>query len=146
MKKYLIISICSIIFIISIILSIVCINFKNLYTLKIKEGSLSNTELTIILKEPFPLSNYYFFDLFDIEKKINGKWTLLPYDKKHESTLTSYPVDENLTLEYHFEWEDIYGKLDKGEYRIIGEFTHKNKDKRYKIYIPFKLGNDKNNS
>ena len=101
------------------------INLAENITMKIKEGSLTNTGATVIITD---LSGDENVDLinrkFKIDYKKNDKWYRLESKIKNEVTvMTTDNVMENgdNTYTQEINWERYYGKLDKGHYRIVKE-------------------------
>lgn len=101
------------------------LNLAENITMKIKEGSLTNTGATVIIAN---LSGDENVNLINSEFKIdymkNDKWYRLESKIKHEITvMTGGNVVDNKDNTYTQEinWEKYYGKLDKGHYRIVKE-------------------------
>ena len=101
------------------------LNLAENITMKIKEGSLTNTGATVIITD---LSGDESVDLinrkFKIDYKKNDKWYRLESKIKNEVTvMTTDNVMENggNTYTQEINWEKYYGKLDKGHYRIVKE-------------------------
>ena len=101
------------------------LNLAENITMKIKEGSLTNTGATVIITD---LSGDESVDLinrkFKIDYKKNDKWYRLESKIKNEVTvMTTDNVMENggNTYTQEINWERYYGKLDKGHYRIVKE-------------------------
>ena len=68
--------------------------------------------------------NYSDFDVLDIQHKKDNGW----YERDHSrmsSTLTMKLQDltAHTSLTYVYQWEDMYGKLPKGTYRIVYTLT-----------------------
>lgn len=84
----------------------------------IKEGTLTNTNATLIIKNNSDQKVRYGED-FQMEIKKNNKWYQL--NIKHEVffTLAATILDAQEQREIELNWEDEYGKLKKGTYRII---------------------------
>lgn len=133
MKKRVIIVLGVLVLLIVILALIICfkpreiknINLAENITMKIKEGSLTNTGATIIITD---LSGDENVDLinrkFKIDYKKNDKWYRLESKIKNEVTvMTTDNVMENgdNTYTQEINWERYYGKLDKGHYRIVKE-------------------------
>lgn len=133
MKKRVIIVLGVLVLLIVILALIICfkpreiknINLAENITMKIKEGSLTNTGATVIITD---LSGDENVDLinrkFKIDYKKNDKWYRLESKIKNEVTvMTTDNVMENgdNTYTQEINWERYYGKLDKGHYRIVKE-------------------------
>lgn len=88
-------------------------------TMNIKKGTLTNKGATIIItdlnEEKCPFSDIYY-----IEKYENNKWVRLKEIAENVfSDLVEYKAGQNNTLEFEINWEPIYGKLNKGKYRLV---------------------------
>lgn len=133
MKKRVIIVLGVLVVLIVILALIICfkpreiknINLAENITMKIKDGSLTNTGVTVIITD---LSGDENVDLinrkFKIDYKKNDKWYRLESKIKNEVTvMTTDNVMENgdNTYTQEINWERYYGKLDKGHYRIVKE-------------------------
>ena len=133
MKKRVVIVVSVLVLLIVILALIICfkpreiknINLAENITMKIKEGSLTNTGATVIITD---LSGNENLDLiskeFKIDYKKNNKWYKLESKIKNEVTvMTGENVVDNKDNTYTQEinWERYYGKLDKGHYRIVKE-------------------------
>ena len=95
----------------------------------IKEGTLTNTGLTIILKNNTDDEYVYGPDYY-VEKYDDGKW-------KEPSTITgdplawndiAYTLKPNDSVELNIDFKLSYGELPVGEYRLIKRFS-KEKDR-----------------
>lgn len=133
MKKRVIIVLGVLVVLIVILALIICfkpreiknINLAENITMKIKDGSLTNTGVTVIITD---LSGDENVDLinrkFKIDYKKDVKWYRLESKIKNEVTvMTTDNVMENgdNTYTQEINWERYYGKLDKGHYRIVKE-------------------------
>lgn len=88
-------------------------------SIKIKEGTLTNTGATIIITDTTD-KNYSYGEPFRIDKKENGKWKEAPkvIDDAFFNEPAYYP-DENNEIVREINWEWIYGKLKPGTYRFV---------------------------
>ena len=133
MKKRVVIVVSVLVVFVSLLALLICFKpkeIKNLnlaenITMKIKEGSLTNTGATVIITD---LSGDENVDLinrkFKIDYKKNDKWYRLESKIKNEVTvMTTDNAMENgdNTYTQEINWEKYYGKLDKGHYRIVKE-------------------------
>lgn len=89
-------------------------------TMTIKDGTLTRSGATIIITDLSGKDNVYGTQ-YRIDKKVNGNWEQLKYVNKQNYawTLIGYRVDENNKLQLEMNWENLYGTLDDGEYRIV---------------------------
>lgn len=133
MKKRVVIVVGVLVLLIVILALIICfkpreiknINLAENITMKIKDGSLTNTGATVIITD---LSGNENVDLinrkFKIDYKKNDKWYRLESKIINEvSVMTTDNAMENGDNSYTQEinWERYYGKLGKGHYRIVKE-------------------------
>ena len=104
-------------------------NWNNVY-ISIKENTLTYTEATFIIKNKNFISVDYLVDDYHIYKKNGDRWKQLP------ELSTNYPDNFNArisnprilyTYERNINWENKYGKLDSGIYRIDFQFNSFNK-------------------
>lgn len=96
---------------------------QNDVSMMIKEGTLTNTNVTLIIKNNSDKKVRYG-ESFQMEIKKNNKWYQL--NMKHEVffTLAATILDAQEQREIELNWEDEYGKLKKGTYRIIKDMDH----------------------
>lgn len=84
--------------------------------MSIKEGSLSNNGLTLIIKDTSKRNNIYGNDYY-IEEFTNNRWNKVK--TKNDLIFTSIGYRINGTKEFKINFEYNYGTLKKGHYRII---------------------------
>lgn len=90
-----------------------------LVNISIKEGTLTKTGATIIITDNNP-NKIIYGTSFYIEKYENSDWhEVMPINNNYGFNDMAYYVDENGKLELEQNWEYIYGKLNKGIYRIV---------------------------
>lgn len=90
-----------------------------LVNISIKEGTLTKTGATIIITDNNP-NKIIYGTSFYIEKYENNDWhEVMPINNNYGFNDMAYYVDENGKLELEQNWEYIYGKLNKGIYRIV---------------------------
>ncbi len=102
-------------------------------SMTIKEGTLSKTGAIIIIKDEND-SHYLYGEYYRIEKKENDEWKKLEI-KDNNGTFNDvgiYPKKDGI-LEMTLDWEKMYGKLKKGDYRIVKEVD------RNEIYAEFTI-------
>ena len=85
--------------------------------LEIKEGSLTNTGVTVIITDknenPYGWGEPYF-----IEMDEGGIWSRLKYLSNFSWIEIAYVLDENGQYEQKINWKDLYGELPPGNYRL----------------------------
>lgn len=111
-------------FLISFFLIVGCQNKNNDNVMTIKEGTLTNEGVIVIITDDDNTNLYG--EWFRIDKNINGKWNELK-GNSNDWTLQGYATNENGKLELQQSWEHIYGKLDTGKYRLVKEAGTKKK-------------------
>ena len=102
--------------------------------MKIKKGTLTNTSATVIITDLSGKSNTYGEE-YRIDKLENNEWNELPVVVKGNYGWNSigYHVGKDNKLELDINWEWLYGKLDKGKYRIV-KGTSPNYDMKEKYF------------
>ena len=97
-------------------------NVPNEIELYMKQDTLSSTGITLIAKNN---SDFYFTYGADyyIEKYENGTWLQLPDPEDYAVITIAYLLlPDSTSEEINLNWEWRYGKLSKGEYRIVKNF------------------------
>lgn len=108
-------------------------DLNDLVDISFKEGSLSNTGGTIIINDKSP-NEIVYGEKFYVEKYINGNYEQLDYIHDNFAfNSMAYKTDQNGILEMNQNWEYMYGKLDKGIYRIV-------KNVFFESDIPIEIG------
>lgn len=67
-------------------------------------------------------NNIAFLDYYRVEKKIKNKWCYYDCDLSPSWSDMLYVVEPDNFIEVSFYWQEMYGELDKGEYRIVKEY------------------------
>lgn len=100
-------------------------------SLSVKDGTLKNTGVTLILKND---SNKLlrYDEVYKIEIKQNNEWHKINVELYFNEPL--WGVEQNKSQELELKWEGSYGRLAKGEYRIIKEVYFENESEQ-KFYI-----------
>jgi len=88
--------------------------------MSIKEGTISPTGLTLVLKNDSE-SQCIYGEFFILEKKLNEKWYEVPVIIEGDYGFRSigYELSPGDSKEWKVDWNWLYGSLDKGEYRIV---------------------------
>lgn len=92
-------------------------------SMTIKNGTLTNTSATVVITDTSGRENVYGSQ-YRIDKNVNGTWESLKTIDGNDWTevawtLIGYHVDKNNLLEMDINWENLYGKLENGQYRIV---------------------------
>ena len=112
-------------------------DFLSDITMEIKDGTLTNSGATIIIRDGRPGENVYGSD-YQIDKFINNSWKSLPkLVSNYGFTDIGYLVDKTNKLELDINWELLYGKLESGKYRIIKRVFLDNDDTKKYISTEF---------
>lgn len=111
--------------------------------MRIKKDTLTRTSATIVIYDYTNDDNIYG-QAYRIDKKENGKWISLKTLDGKEWTevywnLIGYHVDEHDRLELNINWENLYGALPNGEYRIVKETSKRGEMKDYEFSVEFIL-------
>ena len=77
---------------------------------------------------------YIYGEWYKIEKEVDGKWCELePFLDHYGFNDIGYLVDQNNEVTFTIDWEWLYGKLPKGNYRILKEVNHQYISSVFKI-------------
>jgi len=85
-------------------------------TLSVKENTLTNTGVTLILKNDSNVDVQYG-NPYEMEIKKDGEWYKINVELYF--TLPAFTLKSKETKEIKLNWENSYGHLAKGKYRII---------------------------
>lgn len=104
---------------------------QNDVTLTIKDGTLTNTGATLILKNNS--SKYYHYgNPYEIEIKKDGEWHHINVELNF--TLPAYGLNPGESKEIELNWEHGYGKLSTGAYRIIKVIDYEYEEVKYEDF------------
>ncbi len=107
----------------------------------IKDGTLSKSGATIIIKDENKMPYRYSKKWYSIEKKNNGKWENL--NEKKDMIISNeedIPTLYHQTVEFTINWTEYYGELEKGIYRIAKKtYTAASNDESEYIYTEFEI-------
>lgn len=102
---------------------------KSGVNMSIKKGSLTSSGATIVLINNTDKKIMYG-NPYEIEVKKDGKWEKIDNDLNFN--LPAYYLLPGESKEMKLMWEDGYGKLAKGTYRIIKNIRYESKDGKSK--------------
>ena len=85
-------------------------------SLTVKENTLTETGATLILKNDSDVDVQYG-NPYEIEIKKDGEWHKI--NVQLDFTLPAFSLKSKETKELEMNWEEGYGKLTPGDYRII---------------------------
>lgn len=113
------------------------INNNNDVSLSIKPETLTNTEATLILKNNSDKLLRYD-EVYEIEIRENEEWHKINVELYFNLPL--WGVEPNSEEEFELNWENGYGKLSAGEYRIIKNvYFEEEEDQDFYISIEFTI-------
>ena len=88
-------------------------------SLTIKSGTLTNSSATVIISDENSQKHSYE-QWFRIDKKENDEWKQLDtISDDYAFIALAYNIGEDGTLEMNQDWEELYGKLESGTYRLV---------------------------
>ena len=114
---------------------------NNDVTLSIKEGTLTNTGATILLKNNSDKS-YSYGNPYVLEIKKDGKWHHINVELYF--TMPAYGIKPGETKEIELNWKGSYGELEKGTYRIIKGIDYEYEENKYETFsvaVEFNIDN-----
>lgn len=100
-------------------------------TLSIKDGTLTNTGVALILTNNSD-KNYEYGSSYEIEIKQNNNWYKLNVEMNF--TMIAYGLNSKESEEIELNWENSYGKLSSGTYRIIKSIDYKTEESSYETF------------
>ncbi|MCX4365663.1 MAG: hypothetical protein OSJ70_07820 [Bacilli bacterium] len=120
-------------------------NFKQMVrrddlTLEVKEESLTKEGVTIVYKNNTDESMSYGAK-YSLEYQMLGDWFIIkPTDINPAYLLRLYIIESNSNVERKIFWENMYGQLHKGKYRIVHDLLTGEdwKDEKY-TYVEFEI-------
>lgn len=87
-------------------------------SMKVKEDTLTSSSATFIITNHTD-GSFSYGEPYHLEKKVDGTWYILEPDEELNFILPAYQLDAHLSIEKNYNWEYGYGKLDKGDYRLV---------------------------
>ena len=94
---------------------------QNDVTMTIKDGTLTNKSVTLVLTNNSD-KNFQYGNPYEIEIKKNGEWHKI--NAELDFTLPAFHLLSKESIDIELDWENGYGKLPKGTYRIIKEIDY----------------------
>ena len=104
---------------------------KNDVIMTIKEGTLTNKSATLVLTNNSD-KNFQYGNPYEIEIKKDGEWHKINVELYFNLSL--FQLSANESKEIDLDWENGYGKLAKGTYRIIKEIDYEYKEEKYETF------------
>ncbi len=100
-------------------------------SLMIKNGTLKKTSATLILKNNSS-KNFSYGNPYEIEIMKDGEWHKI--DVQLNFTLPSFELKAGESKEIEMNWENGYGKLAQGMYRIIKDIDYEYEEGKYENF------------
>ena len=94
-------------------------------TMAIKEGTLTKSGVTILIQLTDEEEKNYG-EWFRIDKKENGEWRgLETADENYVFDAIGYILKPSKQSEEKIDWRELYGELERGEYRLVKNISGK---------------------
>ena len=97
----------------------------------IKEGTLTNKSATLVLTNNSD-KNFQYGNTYEIEIKKDGEWHKINVELNF--TMPAFQLSARENKEIEINWENGYGKLAKGTYRIIKGIDYEYEEGKYKSF------------
>jgi len=104
---------------------------QNDVIMTIKEGTLTNKSATLVLTNNSD-KNFQYGNTYEIEIKKDGEWHKI--NVKLDFDMSAFPLSSKESKEIELNWENGYGKLAKGTYRIIKGINYEYEEGKYETF------------
>ena len=104
---------------------------QNDVIMTIKEGTLTNKSATLVLTNHSD-KNFQYGNPYEIEIKKDGEWHKINVELYFD--MPAFPLSSKESKEIELDWENGYGKLAKGTYRIIKGIDYEYEEGKYKSF------------
>ena len=104
---------------------------QNDVIMTIKEGTLTNKSATLVLTNNSD-KNFQYGNPYGIEIKKDGEWHKI--NVKLDFTVPAFQLSARENKEIEINWENGYGKLENGTYRIIKGIDYEYEEGKYKSF------------
>ena len=104
---------------------------QNDVIMTIKEGTLTNKSATLVLTNNSD-NNFQYGNPYEIEIKKDGEWHKINAELYFNLLLFQLSAKESKEIE--LDWENEYGKLAKGTYRIIKGIDYEYEEGKYETF------------
>ena len=104
---------------------------QNDVIMTIKEGTLTNKSATLVLTNNSD-KNFQYGNPYELEIKKDGEWHKINVELNF--TLPAFHLLPKESKEIELNWENEYGKLSKGTYRIIKGINYEYEEGKYKSF------------
>lgn len=100
-------------------------------SMSIKDGTLKNTGATLILTNNSD-KEFQYGNPYKMEIKQNGEWYKISVEINF--TLPAFCLKSKESKEIELNWENGYGKLTSGTYRIIKEINYEKEEGNFETF------------
>ena len=104
---------------------------KNDVIMTIKEGTLTNKSATLVLTNNSD-KNFQYGNPYEIEIKKDGEWHKINVELNFD--MPAFPLSSKESKKIELDWENGYGKLAKGTYRIIKGINYEYEEGKYETF------------
>ena len=104
---------------------------QNDVIMTIKEGTLTNKSATLVLIN-YRDKNFQYGSPYEIEIKKDGEWHKINVELYFNMPVFQLSAKESKEIE--LDWENGYGKLTEGTYRIIKEIDYEYEKEKYETF------------
>ena len=104
---------------------------QNDVIMTIKEGTLTNKNATLVLTNNSD-KNFQYGNPYEIEIKKDGEWHKINVELYFD--MPAFQLSAKESKEIELDWENGYGKLAKGTYRIIKEIDYEYEKGKYETF------------
>ncbi len=104
---------------------------QNDVIMTIKEGTLTNKSATLVLTNNSD-KNFQYGNPYEIEIKKDGEWHKINVELNFD--IPAFQLSAKESKEIVLDWENGYGKLAKGTYRIIKGIDYQYEEGKYETF------------
>ena len=104
---------------------------QNDVIMTIKEGTLTNKSATLVLTNN-SAKNFQYGNPYEIEIKKDGEWHKINVELYFNQP--AFQLSSKESKEIELDWENGYGKLAKGTYRIIKGIDYEYEEGKYETF------------
>ena len=104
---------------------------QNDVIMTIKEGTLTNKSATLVLTNNND-KNFQYGNPYEIEIKKDGEWHKINVELNFD--MPAFQLLSKESKEIELDWENEYGKLAKGTYRIIKGIDYEYEEEKYETF------------
>ena len=104
---------------------------QNDVIMTIKEGTLTNKSATLVLTNNND-KNFQYGTPYEIEIKKDGEWHKINVELNFD--MPAFQLLSKESKEIELDWENEYGKLAKGTYRIIKGIDYEYEEGKYETF------------